>query len=228
MASFTRGRPCFSPARSLELVDRRASRRRRRGARRARRAARRRPPRSRSLRGSARADVLEQQLDRLGRVLLVRADDAGRPALDPAGRVDARLRRGRPRCGSSPVARRTGRRGRRRRGSRRCGSTSPHGSVSRSSGRDTRAVVCVRAVAHELDRLDAIRRRGSRPGSAKKRSTTRFGLPARLARRELAQHLDVALATCRRRVPLGALEIGRDRRSRRRRRARRAPRAPAS
>src|SRR6185437_16692080 len=31
--------------------------------------------------------VLEQQLDRLGRVLLVRADHAARAALDPAGRV---------------------------------------------------------------------------------------------------------------------------------------------
>ena len=33
--------------------------------------------------------VLEQQLDRLGRVLLVRADHAARAALDPAGAVDA-------------------------------------------------------------------------------------------------------------------------------------------
>ena len=46
-----------------------------------------RPPRSGS---SAGTRVLEQQLDRLGRVLLVRPDDAGRAALDPAGAVDAR------------------------------------------------------------------------------------------------------------------------------------------
>src|SRR5204863_393132 len=35
--------------------------------------------------------VLQQELDRLGRVLLVRADYARRAALDPAGAVDARL-----------------------------------------------------------------------------------------------------------------------------------------
>src|SRR3954452_2708163 len=36
------------------------------------------------VRQTAGASVLEQQLDGLCRVLLVRADDAGRPALDPA------------------------------------------------------------------------------------------------------------------------------------------------
>src|SRR5262249_13035877 len=34
--------------------------------------------------------VLEQEVDRLGRVLLVRADHPARAALDPAGAVDAR------------------------------------------------------------------------------------------------------------------------------------------
>mgnify|MGYP003694016357 CR=1 FL=1 len=43
--------------------------------------------------------VLEQELDRLGRVLLVRADHARRPALDPAGAVDARLDDGRSSLG---------------------------------------------------------------------------------------------------------------------------------
>ena len=37
------------------------------------------------------AGVLEQELDSLGRVLLVGADDAARAALDPAGRVQAGL-----------------------------------------------------------------------------------------------------------------------------------------
>src|SRR5262249_6278004 len=45
--------------------------------------------RARGLREPAAAGVLEQQLDRLGRVLLVRPDHAARPALDPAGAVDA-------------------------------------------------------------------------------------------------------------------------------------------
>ena len=40
----------------------------------------------------ARARVLEQSLDGLGRVLLVGADHAGRAALDPAGAVEARHR----------------------------------------------------------------------------------------------------------------------------------------
>src|SRR5262245_64995594 len=35
--------------------------------------------------------VLEQKRNRLGRVLLVRPDDPGRTALDPAGAVGARL-----------------------------------------------------------------------------------------------------------------------------------------
>src|SRR5213075_215279 len=47
--------------------------------------ARVRPPQPSRLR------VGEEQLDRLGRVLLVRADHARRAALDPAGAVDAGL-----------------------------------------------------------------------------------------------------------------------------------------
>ena len=73
-------------------------------------------------------EVLEQRVDGLVRILLVRTDDPGGPALDPARRVHARdhgsrrrPRRGRPRCGSSRAPRRTAARGPRCRGSRSSG-----------------------------------------------------------------------------------------------------------
>ena len=76
-----------APERPLALrrspPSRRSRRRRRRAAPEARRALR--PP----LRSSAGLRVVEQRLDRLGRVLLVRPDDAARAALDPAGAVEA-------------------------------------------------------------------------------------------------------------------------------------------
>ena len=109
--------------------------------------------------------ILEQELDRLGRVLLVGADHAGGAALDPAGDVDARARRVRPRSGSCRSPRRTPPPAARRRGSRRCGRRArTRASRARRSGRRARSrrARCGRA---RFPRLAP--RRGSRPASGR-------------------------------------------------------------
>ena len=65
-----------------------------------------------------------------------------------------------------------------------------------------------RAVPHELDRLDARRRRASATGDSRKRSTSRFGLPLGL---RAAYSRSTSRLRSRVRVASGsrALEIGR-------------------
>ena len=135
------------------------------------------------------ARVLEQQLDRLGGVLLVRADHAGRAALDPAGAVNARRaaarRRRAParrRSASVPRPRRTARPEAAPRDSRRCGR---RGRTDRLAvvGRDrpdAARVVGDELVAHDLD---ASTRSSPRiaTGETRKRSRTERGLPVAAA-----------------------------------------------
>ncbi len=242
LQSFTRGRPCGSPAaRSAASIacqpsyvtTSNPSLREQRvdvGGGRLR-------PRQPAL-----ARVLEQQLDRLGRVLLVRADHAARAALDPARAVDpgdgcavgvehaAAVVRHRRRSLVEGHAREARRRGSRRCGTRcRTGSPPARRSARRGRGRRRRRRArCGRprcASTCPSPRIST--------GETQKRRRERARLARRASRRVLAQHLDVALGRwrsprrARPRWP-GRARAPAGRRSRRRRRARRAPAAPGS
>ena len=134
----TRGRPCASPrARSTASMRSQPSYVTTSTPRSARRSSRLLPDGSGEHAG---ARVLEEQVDRLGRVLLVRPDHAGRAALDPAGAVEAgdrraRVveRRARRRSGSCPTARRTARPGSPTPRYPTLRNTIPQGITSRSS-----------------------------------------------------------------------------------------------
>ena len=213
-----------------------ASPRRRRRRRRARRAARRRSARRRRVRGSAGRGVLEQQLDRLRRVLLVRADHAGRAALDPARAVDAGtravLRRGRARSRIVPRPSSKAHPAARRRGSRRCGRRSA-ASISRSSVATARAAAAVglEPVARRARSPRRDRRRGSRPARRGSGATSASAFPRARAPRTRAGPRGSAreFVSCSSAASLAGRARGRPgRRSRRRPRARRARSAPGS
>ena len=196
-ASLTRGRPCGSPAvRSWLSIASQPAYSTKSTPRSASSALERSRARRRA-RAAPGAGVLEQQLDGLGRVLLVRADHAARAALDPAGAVDAaarprrRRRRTRPpSLGITPrslVERHAGQRDaavadaaehERRRGSPRA-----RRSARRGSGRRRRR----RARCGRPRSPRRGPRRGSRTGETQKRSTQPLRLARRLAGGELAQ-----------------------------------------
>ena len=188
--------------------------------RRARRAARRPRPPTRRGRAARQRAILEQELDRLGRVLLVRADHAARAALDPARAVDAR--HGAPSSPSTRPPRSASCRApssngtpgdRRRRGSRRCGRRGRTGSSRVSSAVANRPPLVDELVADDLDRLDPLVAE-DRDRRARKRSTSRCGLPSGSRAAYSRSTLDVAPRGRRRRLELGLargveLELGR-------------------
>ena len=153
------------------------SRRRRSPASRRAAPARRRGPRSVSTRSSTgpptcsvpSAASASRRGHRLAGVVLVGADDAGRPALDPAGHVLAaggprrRAAPGPPRAGTVPVRSSTGRPGQRgARGSRPSGPPGRRGSTSISPVPDGPAVGVDRRPLH-LDRRSPGPRRAAAP-----------------------------------------------------------------
>src|SRR5689334_23977024 len=104
---------------------------------------------------SSRLDVLKQPRDRLARILLVRADDPGRPALDPAGAVGA-LHAGDAAAvvadgAAGLVEREVG-----QRGAAVAHAAKDEAAVERlvlvGRHRDEAAVLLLAAVAHKLDR----------------------------------------------------------------------------
>ena len=142
---------------------------------------------TRSRREPSGTRILEQTLDRLGRILLVRPDDAGRAALDPAGAVQARNGRSvlvedaplgvRDRAA---LARRTAPQALRRRGSRRCGRRSRTGSLRARRSRPHEPILD-RPARGRLRTISTPSTRSSpriATGEARNRSRTTRGLPA--------------------------------------------------
>ena len=201
VASLTRGRPCGSPAaRSAASIASQPAYSTKSHAALVEQRFETRPPALAREQRPARASS-SRQLDRLGRVLLVRADHAARAALDPAGGVDAAHARRLVEHAAAVVrdhaARLVERHAgeRRRRGSRRCGGRSRTGSTSVSSVGTAR----IRPSRPRRARCARPRsprrapRRGSRPARRGSAARARRGLPVRRAGGVLAQEVDVAL-----------------------------------
>ena len=225
MQSLTRGRPSGSPAaRSSSSIA--SSRRRRRAARRARRAGRRRPRRSRPSRGAARRSSSSSSTVSVASFLFVPMTPLGPRLIQPATYTPGPRTRP-PSFGIVAAALVERDAGERDAAVADAAEDEPARERLALVGR--RRAAARRVVEHvpdELDALDAIRRRGSRPGDAKNRSTTRFGLPlgSRAANSRSTSRLRSRVRVASARRPRGRP----GRRSRRRRRARRAPAAPAS
>ena len=182
--------------------------------------------------------VFEQAVDRLRGVLLVRADDAGRPALDPARAVEAgdgapsSSSTRPPSFGIVPLLSSKGARGWSCPDSRRCGRRSPQGITSLSSVGTARTLPRpstssrFRTISMASTRSVPVDRDAATRGS----EGARCGASPRARARELAQDLDIPLDDVR-----GVLELGsrspdrargrRDRRARPHRPGRRAPAA---
>src|SRR5205823_8572313 len=152
----------------------------------------------------SRGGVLEQELDRLGRVLLIRADHARRAALDPAGAVDAGLDattlvRDRAARGVEPHA-------------RQLDSVVAHAAEDETArerlvlGRRHSTGVRVELVADELDSLDSLLAE-DRHGGVEEAENDLARLALRLSRRERLQSGEVALGVGSLRI--GSFEIGR-------------------